>query len=77
MSNTKKTDEESPYATTAEEWRGGKPIGPEHDKSFHVEDYYDPTTGERVSTDWDTDAQKAMPKQEVSSTTEKAPKASK
>lgn len=39
----------------------GKPVGPEHDASFHAPDFYDPKTGKRIETDWDTEQQKADP----------------
>ena len=50
---------ESQYASGPGEV--GKPVGPEHDKSFHVENYYDPATGERVATEWDTPHQEQDP----------------
>jgi hypothetical protein len=50
--------EASPYATGPDEV--GKPVGPEHDKSFHVEDFYD-ENGQRIATDWDSEAQKNDP----------------
>jgi hypothetical protein len=52
---------ESAYATTAEEAKGGKPIGPEHDESFHAPDFYDPKTGKRIETPYDSEQQKADP----------------
>jgi len=65
MATTKSTpppaEDESPYAKTAEEAAGGKPVGPEHDGSFSAPDFYDPKTGERISTDWDSEAQKNDP----------------
>jgi hypothetical protein len=51
--------EESQYATEA--GQVGKPVGPEHDGSFSAPDYYDPKTGKRIETDWDSEAQKADP----------------
>jgi hypothetical protein len=51
--------EESQYAKNAEEVRFGKPVGPEHDASFHAPDFYDPKTGKRIPTEYDTEAQKA------------------
>jgi hypothetical protein len=53
--------EESPYATSAEEAKGGKPVGPEHDGSFSAPDYYDPKTGKRIETPWDSEQQKNDP----------------
>jgi hypothetical protein len=64
MATSKATSEptdESPYATTAEEAKGGKPVGPEHDGSFSAPDFYDPQTGKRIETDWDSEQQKADP----------------
>ena len=49
--------EESAYAQTAEELRGGKPAGPEHDGSFHAPDFFDPKTGKRHETPWDSPGQ--------------------
>ncbi len=56
---TKDTKEESQYATEA--GQVGKPVGPEHDASFSAPDYYDPSTGKRIETPWDTEAQKNDP----------------
>jgi len=56
---TKDTQEESQYATEA--GQVGKPVGPEHDASFSAPDFYDPQTGKRIETDWDTEAQKNDP----------------
>jgi hypothetical protein len=53
--------EDSPYAKDAEEAKGGKAVGPEHDKSFHAPDFYDPKTGKRIETPWDSEQQKADP----------------
>ena len=53
--------EEAPYAKDADEAKGGKAVGPEHDASFSAPDYYDPKTGKRVETPWDTEQQKADP----------------
>jgi hypothetical protein len=61
MAETKDTAEESAYATDTDEDQTGKPVGPEHDASFHAPDFYDPKTGKRVETDWDTEAQKNDP----------------
>ena len=58
---TTEATEESPYAKDADEVAGGKPVGPEHDGSFHAPDFYDPKTGERIPTDWDSEAQKNDP----------------
>lgn len=52
-------EEETQYATGPDQW--GKPVGPEHDGSFHAVDFYDPETGERIPTDWDSEQQKADP----------------
>jgi hypothetical protein len=54
-------EEEPQYATNAEEAKGGKAVGPEHDASFSAPDFYDPKTGKRVETDWDSEQQKADP----------------
>jgi hypothetical protein len=51
---------ESPYTKDGTD---GLPVGPEHDASFHAEDFYDPKTGKRIETPWDTEAQKNMPDQ--------------
>lgn len=51
--------EESQYATEA--GQVGKPVGPDHDQSFHAPDFYDPKTGKRIETPWDSEAQKADP----------------
>jgi hypothetical protein len=53
--------EDSPYARNAEEAKGGKAVGPEHDDSFSAPDYYDPKTGKRIETPWDSEQQKADP----------------
>lgn len=50
--------EESPYSTEAGD---GKPVGPEHDASFSAPDFYDPKTGKRVETPWDSEIQKNDP----------------
>jgi hypothetical protein len=55
------TDTESQYATTAEEAKGGKAVGPEHDASFSAPDFYDPKTGKRIETPWDSEIQKNDP----------------
>lgn len=49
--------EESAYAKDADEARGGKAVGPEHDGSFHAPDFFDPKTGKRIATDWDSPGQ--------------------
>jgi Cu/Zn superoxide dismutase len=49
--------EESAYAQSAEELRAGKPAGPEHDGSFHAPDFFDPKTGKRHDTPWDSPGQ--------------------
>jgi hypothetical protein len=54
-----KDKEESPYATEA--GQVGKPVGPEHDGSFSAPDFYDPETGKRIETPWDSEQQKADP----------------
>lgn len=54
-------EEESAYAKTAEEAKGGKAVGPEHDASFSAPDFYDPVTGKRIETPWDSEQQKADP----------------
>jgi hypothetical protein len=51
-------EESSAYATGPDQ--PGKPVGPEHDGSFHAPDFYD-ENGQRIETDWDTDQQKADP----------------
>lgn len=51
---TKDTSEESQYTSDGTD---GKPVGPEHDASFSAPDYYDPKTGQRIETPWDTEAQ--------------------
>lgn len=51
--------EESAYATEA--GQVGKPVGPEHDASFSAPDFYDPATGKRIETPWDSEQQKADP----------------
>jgi hypothetical protein len=56
-----KDTEESPYAKDAEEAKGGKAVGPEHDASFHAPDFYDPKTGKRIETPYDTEQQKNDP----------------
>jgi hypothetical protein len=53
--------EEAPYAANAEEAKGGKAVGPEHDASFAAPDFYDPKTGKRIETDWDSEIQKNDP----------------
>lgn len=73
---TKDTTEESQYATEA--GQVGKPVGPEHDASFSAPDFYDPKTGKRIETDWDTDVQRNDPgfdPKVMEGTTEKAPSA--
>lgn len=67
---------DSPYATSTDEDQTGKPVGPEHDGSFHAPDFYDPKTGKRIETDWDTDAQRNDPgfdPEVMAGTTEKRP----
>lgn len=59
--NEPTTEEESPYAKNAEEAKGGKAVGPEHDASFHAPDFYDPKTGKRIETPYDSEQQKADP----------------
>lgn len=62
MATTKDTPtpaEESQYATGPNQT--GKPVGPEHDGSFSAPDFYDPKTGKRIETAWDTEAQKNDP----------------
>jgi hypothetical protein len=54
----RRVDEESTYAVDGDPDQVGKPVGPEHDQSFHAPDFYDPKTGKRIETDWDTEAQK-------------------
>lgn len=51
------TKDESGYAKNADEARGGKAVGPEHDGSFHAPDFFDPKTGKRIATDWDSPGQ--------------------
>jgi hypothetical protein len=72
---TKDASEEAQYATEA--GQVGKPVGPEHDASFSAPDFYDPKTGKRIETDWDTEAQKADkgfdPKVMAGTTEEPAP----
>lgn len=59
MATAKSTPkEESPYTTDGTD---GKPVGPEHDASFSAPDFYDPVTGKRVETPWDSEQQKADP----------------
>lgn len=59
MATAKSTPkEESPYTTDGTD---GKPVGPEHDASFSAPDFYDPATGKRIETAWDSEAQKADP----------------
>ena len=60
---TKKHPSEEPSAYAQGPDDVGKPVGPEHDKSFSAPDFYDPVTGERIETAWDTDAQKNLPPQ--------------
>jgi hypothetical protein len=55
----KAAEEEPQYATEA--GQVGKPVGPEHDQSFSAPDFYDPQTGKRIETDWDSEAQKNDP----------------
>jgi len=54
---TKEEKAESGYAKDAVELKGGKPAGPEHDGSFHAPDFYDPVTGKRIETPWDSPGQ--------------------
>jgi hypothetical protein len=61
MATESKTTEESAYAKDAEEATGGKAVGPEHDQSFHAEDFYDPKTGKRIETPWDSEQQRNDP----------------
>jgi hypothetical protein len=58
MATTKNTAEESQYTTDGTD---GKPVGPEHDASFSAPDYYDPKTGKRIETPWDSEQQKNDP----------------
>jgi hypothetical protein len=51
--------EETQYATEA--GQVGKPVGPEHDASFSAPDFYDPQTGKRIETPWDSEQQKNDP----------------
>ena len=71
---TKNTSaEESQYTTDGTD---GKPVGPDHDGSFSAPDYYDPKTGKRIETAWDTEAQKAdpgIPADQLTGTTEAPP----
>ena len=53
------------YAKDADEARGGKAVGPQHDGSFHAPDFYDPKTGKRIPTDWDDEVQANLPAQPV------------
>jgi hypothetical protein len=76
MTTKDTTTEESPYATDTDEDQTGKPVGPEHDASFSAPDFYDPQTGKRVETPWDTEAQKNDPgfdPKVMAGTTEKRP----
>jgi hypothetical protein len=50
--------EESEYT---KDGKDGKPVGPEHDASFSAPDFYDPKTGKRVETPWDSEQQKNDP----------------
>ena len=50
--------EESQYT---KDGKDGKPVGPEHDASFSAPDFYDPETGKRIETAWDSEQQKADP----------------
>lgn len=59
--DTKDTKEEAQYATGDDEDQAGKPVGPEHDASFSAPDFYDPQTGKRVETPWDSELQKQDP----------------
>jgi hypothetical protein len=58
MATAKSGSEESPYTSDGTD---GKPIGPEHDASFSAPDYYDPKTGKRIETPWDSEIQKNDP----------------
>lgn len=62
MATSKSTEskEETQYSTGKPE-DAGKPVGPEHDQSFSAPDFYDPQTGKRIETDWDSEAQKNDP----------------
>lgn len=53
--------DESAYAKDADEAKGGKAVGPEHDQSFSAPDFYDPKSGKRVETPWDSEQQKNDP----------------
>jgi hypothetical protein len=69
-------DEAPQYAVDGDPDQVGKPVGPEHDGSFHAPDFYDPKTGKRIETDWDTDAQRNDPgfdPKVLAGTTEKLP----
>lgn len=61
MATSKSTPEPAEEAQYSKDGKDGKPIGPEHDASFSAPDYYDPKTGKRVETPWDTEAQKNDP----------------
>lgn len=50
--------EESAYT---KDGKDGKPVGPEHDASFSAPDFYDPASGKRIETPWDSEQQKADP----------------
>lgn len=39
------------------EWHVGDPVGPDVDGSFHAPDFFDPKTGKRIATDWDSPGQ--------------------
>lgn len=58
--STPDTKEETQYSTGKPE-DAGKPVGPEHDQSFSAPDFYDPQTGKRIETPWDSEAQKNDP----------------
>lgn len=52
------SSDESPYTSDGTD---GKPTGPEHDASFSAPDFYDPKTGKRIETDWDSEVQRNDP----------------
>lgn len=75
MATSKSTPaEESPYTKDGTD---GKPVGPEHDASFSAPDFYDPVSGKRIETPWDSGQQKADPgvdAEALAGTTEAPPK---
>jgi len=58
---TKKSDAPAEESQYTKDGKDGKPVGPEHDGSFSAPDFYDPVTGKRIETPWDSEAQKADP----------------